>query len=498
MLGTSVWTDLGLAVYALATTWLTYWLAVRLWGRGQTTRLWATWSIAGNFLWSVILFFAGIIAARYIERVDYAFWGYGAYALIGFLLSLLRARLRLGATQGHAAGACRPKLGKPEVVHNLAYLLLALVLFLLISWPAGGPDSPLLLIPLFLGALLPDLDASDSLIGRLLPAISRPLEARIGHKQAWHTPAAALVVATLTLPLALLVRDGLSAWYALLLGFVAHLLLDLLTPRGIMLLWPPNHTRYHLPRTPLQAHGGTFERNLVIGLAAIALILLLLVGLGPQPPPPAAPAPSYEQTLDRYRSLRGQYLVFAYVQGTWQTSGLRLSGRFEVLAARDRSYVLLDRYTGKVFTAGRAPEDEVYLDSISLQIGSQVQIKPAEILLEEQLLANGLDVLYEMQREPGLEYIYVFGDIVLATDMGSDDAGLPVDRTLTGLPRIWLQEPGHYHADYLTAAELVDLAGIEVETASLIVVATYTSPPAGPTATPLPPMPVSVTAEAAP
>ena len=498
MVGINDWLGLGVATYSLATTLLTFWLALRWWGRGRAVRLWSLWIIAGNLVWSTLLFFVGVVAARYFERIEsvlYVAVAYAAAALAGFLLSLVRAQLRLHAMTTSVRPASR--LSRDEIVHNASYLLLALVLFLLFSWPAGGPAGPILLIPLFIGALLPDLDARDTLAGRLLPAVSQPLESWLGHKGAWHTPAAAALIGALALPLALFPAAGPSAWYPLPLGFAAHLLLDLLAPRGLMLLWPLSRARYRFPRTPLQAHGSSFERRLVAALGTVALVLLLVVGLGPEPPPPPAPAPSYEQTLERYHGLRGRYLVFGYVQGTWQTSGLRLSARFEVLNASGLSYVLLDRYTGKIFTAGHDPGDDVYLDSISLQTGSQVQVKPAEIGLQDQPLVDGLDVLYEMQREPGLQYIYIFGDVLLPGGAGD---GLPVDQTLTGVPRIQMQEPGHYHLEYLPAADLIALSTVQVEAANLLVVATYVSPAAGPTATPLPLPPTSDTSseEAAP
>lgn len=493
MLGISGWMGLGLAIYSVAATLLTFWLAARLWGRGQAPPLWAPWTVVGNLVWSALLFLASVIAVRYIERVPYQILGYAAYALGGVLLSLARASLRVRASRAGATEdrTHRPWLSRADVVHNLAYLLWALVLLLLLSWLGGSSVPPLMLLPLFAGALLPDLDDPDSLLGRLLPALSRGLAGRLGHRQAWHTPAAAIVVALLTMPLALFLSSGLAASYVLGLGFLAHLLFDLLTPQGIMLLWPFSHRRFHVPRPPIRSHGSVAERRLVLGLAAAALVLLVLVGLGPEPPPPAAPPPSYQQTLERYHGLRGRYLVFAQVQGTWQTSGLRLSGRFEVLNALGSSYVLLDRYTGKVFTAGRSPDDHVYLDSISLQTGSQVQIKPVEINLQDETLAEALSILYEMQAEPGLEYIYVFGDVVLAAG-----ASLPADPGLTAVPRIEAQAPGRYRFQYLTADRLVALAWVEVETANLLVVASYTSPPAGPTATPLPPPPAAP--EAAP
>jgi inner membrane protein len=495
VLGISGWQGLGLAVYSVAITLLTFWLATRYLGGGQSIQIWSLRAIVGNLLWSAILFLASVIAVRYIERLNSAaLLGYSAYGLFGLLLSLLRARLQLRATSSHTVERRQRRAApsRSDIVHNLTYILLALVLFLLLSWVTGGPANPILLIPLWVGALLPDLDSPRSLVGRLLPGISRFLGARLGYRQAWHTPAAGLVVGLFLSPLSLLFRGSLVLSSTLALGFAAHLLLDLFAPQGIMLLWPLARNRYLVPGAPLRAHGGRPERILLAGLAAVSLVLLVLVGIGPEAPAPPAPAPSYAETLERYHELRGRYLVFASVQGTWQTSGLRLSGRFEVLGAVGNSYALLDRYTGKVFTAGRSPQDHVYLDSINLQIGAQVQIKPVQIQLLDQPLAEGLAVLYEMQREPGLAHIYAFGDIVVAPGL----RGLPQGSDLTGVPRIKAEEPGHYRLQYLTAEELIALANRDVEMADLLVVATYATPATGPTVTPLPASPASL--EAAP
>jgi inner membrane protein len=498
MLGISGWHAFGLALYSVAITLLTSWLAARVWGRGQSTPIWSPWTIASNLLWSILLFLASIIAARYIQRLDSAVLGYALYATLGFLLSLLQARLQLRAGDRPAGSRSSwGALSSPGLTHSLTYLLLALILFLLVSWLTGALASAVLLVPLFVGALLPDLDAPNSLAGRLLPAISRPLASRIGPQKAWHTPAAAVVLALLIGPLSLLLHGSLAASLALFLGFAAHLLLDLLQPPGVMLLWPLSQKPFYIPGAALKLRRATGERRLLGILAVTALILLLIVGLGSAPPSAPVPAPSYDQTLARYRELRGRYLVFASVQGTWQTSGLRISGRFEVLGLTGDSYVLLDRYTRRIFTAGRSGQDHVYLQSIGLQPGSQVQIKPVEIQLKEQPLSAGLAVLYDMQREPGLVHIYAFGDLVTITDPAGGLPELPLEHSLTSLPRIEAeQQSRHCRLQYLTAAELIALANTEVETADLLIVATYSSPPAGPTATPLPVMPGNL--EAAP
>jgi hypothetical protein len=183
-------------------------------------------------------------------------------------------------------------------------------------------------------------------------------------------------------------------------------------------------------------------------------------------------------------------LVFASVQGTWQVTGQRISGRFEILNAYGSSYVMLDRYTGRIFTAGRNGGDNLYLNYIDLQTGDAVTIKPAEIHLARQRLADVLPVVYQMQSEPGLQYIYASGQLVLRSDEPVDQLGLPAGFAPTDLRRIEREDAGEYAVRYLSAAELIALSQVQVQSADLVIFATYISPPAGPTATPLPPPPV--------
>ncbi|MGD9404253.1 MAG: hypothetical protein PVH95_03800, partial [Anaerolineae bacterium] len=49
----------------------------------------------------------------------------------------------------------------------------------------------------------------------------------------------------------------------------------------------------------------------------------------------------------------------------------------------------------------------------------------------------------------------------------------------------------HYSLHYLDAAELIGLAEVRVQTAELVIVATYVPAQAGPTATPLPSPPAT-------
>jgi len=441
-------------------------------------------SLISNLLWIAIIFTAGVIATRYIERISNTALGYLVFGLVAFLLSWVRAILYQRAREQKEIQSVHDTRSWFDfLVHNVIYLLFAGVVYLFLALILRRSADPVLFIAVCFGALLPDLDSRDSLLGRLLPFLSRRVQASFGYRGGWHSLATGAVIAVLSVPL--IPIAGVQAWYWLSLGFCSHILLDLLSPQGVMLFWPVTHTRYNIFRGFVDSIGSPAEHRLAAALAVVFVLLATMVDIG-RPSPIAAPAPSYEETLQRYYSMRGNNLMYAFVEGSWQATGLRMSGWLEILNAADESFIMLDRYDGDIFTAGRSVGDNLYLNRITLRTGPSVRIKPVEIHLQNQVLREALPVLYEMQREPGLEHIYISGDVIVSVLQGVISPTLQVDYSQTRLQLIQSPRLGHYIFRYLTAGELIELADLRVETADLVIVATYTAPVEGPTVTPLP------------
>jgi cytochrome b561 len=441
-------------------------------------------TILANLVWLLLLTITGVLAIRYIERMRSAVLGYLAFGFGILLLSLVRAYLYHGV-QAQLEQRTPKELRSQSrfLVHHSSYVLFALALYLVPSWLVDHSVRPLFFLSICIGALLPDLDSQNSVLGRLLPFISRPLERQLGHRQQWHSLAANAFIALITSPLILLV--GHEGWYLVPLAFFSHLILDMLTPQGLMLFWPATDTRYFIFDGPIKSPGGRIERWLAGSLAIVCAILLSVVNIGPPKPSPVTSL-NYEQTIECYYGLRGKNLVVADVEGTWQATSRRMSGRFEVLNAVNESFVMRDCYDGKVFSAGRSGSENLYLNRITLQPGAPVRVKPAEIHLHDEPLAGALPVLYQMQREPGLRHIFISGDVILPSESELTKPTLPIDYAQTALRRIQALGVSHYRLYYLTASELIELANEQVSTADLIIVGTYVTPTAGPTVTPLP------------
>ncbi|WP_157670887.1 metal-dependent hydrolase [Chitinibacter sp. FCG-7] len=83
--------------------------------------------------------------------------------------------------------------------------------------------------------LLPDLDHPKSTFGRIVPYISIPLAAVFGHRGFTHSILMVVVMVYL-----LLADHQNHNWpvLPLVVGYLSHIIGDMLTPSGVPLLWP--------------------------------------------------------------------------------------------------------------------------------------------------------------------------------------------------------------------------------------------------------------------
>lgn len=95
-----------------------------------------------------------------------------------------------------------------------------------------------------IGAMIPDLDHRDSIVGRAFPFISKSLEYHYGHRTITHSLIAQAIIGTLAI---LLLPDGYGM--AFLAGWLSHSIIDMMTPSGVCWFWPLT-IRCVLPGSP--------------------------------------------------------------------------------------------------------------------------------------------------------------------------------------------------------------------------------------------------------
>lgn len=174
---------------------------------------------------------------------------------------------------------------------NTLWLLAPLAPFALAPAPTPGLLAVLAGTAAF-GALLPDLDASESKIKSLtlggggwrlrpfaLPA--HVLHRTLGHRGPLHS-LLGLGVAALLVALPLGLWLGALPALALVLGYGSHLLLDACTKSGVPLLYP-DRTRRHALAPRLRITTGSPAEEVVLALLGVGALTLLLFSLSSGP-----------------------------------------------------------------------------------------------------------------------------------------------------------------------------------------------------------------------
>ena len=136
-----------------------------------------------------------------------------------------------------------------------------------------------------LGALLPDLDASESKIKHLkipntqiqpflLPAliVSRSDQ----HRGLLHSLAGATMVGVFCVPTIFWL--GWAPFASLLLGYLSHLMADAATKSGIRLLYPKPQ-RFHLLPSVLRFTTGSMAEEALMAPLSVSVIFLLITQL---------------------------------------------------------------------------------------------------------------------------------------------------------------------------------------------------------------------------
>lgn len=132
------------------------------------------------------------------------------------------------------------------------------------------------------GSVFPDIDKKNSFIGRRFKAVSTVFSFVFKHRGFIHTPILYIVLIPLLLQIPQNLIDGVFATYVYLtiLGFtggvLSHLLLDSMTEKGIMWLYPIKKKYFRLLRIKTGSSGEKFFSALLfIGVFSIIINIFM-------------------------------------------------------------------------------------------------------------------------------------------------------------------------------------------------------------------------------
>ena len=129
------------------------------------------------------------------------------------------------------------------------------------------------------GSLLPDIDHTQSYLGKRAKIISKPMNSLLGHRGAFHSPFLHFLILSLLFIVGQMsLSDGLFVLHKYLLsglaiGIFSHLFLDSLTKAGIPILYPVSKKKVSF--MPLTTGGkGEFVVRILLYLTIINNVVL--------------------------------------------------------------------------------------------------------------------------------------------------------------------------------------------------------------------------------
>lgn len=122
-----------------------------------------------------------------------------------------------------------------------------------------------------LTCLLPDIDHPKSVLGQRLKWLSSPIAKIFGHRGFTHSLLAIIAgVLLFTLCLPAQITSPLDSLHAMTIGYLSHIVADMLTPAGVPLLWP---WRWRFRISILSpAKGNQLERLVCVAVLIFALL----------------------------------------------------------------------------------------------------------------------------------------------------------------------------------------------------------------------------------
>lgn len=303
------------------------------------------------------------------------------------------------------------------------------------------------------GSLAPDLDSGRSLIGKLFPFISTPLERKFGHRTATHSLIGwtianlcfAILLAILfflyyqAIPFirfhsaSLFSHHSVTAIYnkalpwslsyfrmvaAFAFGYISHLILDMFNPRGVQLLWP-DPTRDVIPKNvDLRPESGA-KSEIFIFIILVFLLCLslplsrygLMTSLRWFLATPEAAISEFKTTHEK------TYVTF---EGIYQATRTPVSGQAEILDVQNKKMIVY--FEGSVFTLSDELSADILAKKVHL-IKTDTPLRTATVTFTNQTRENLLAKLSQNA--------LVSGVIILPKDMHVKIPDLPLSKFKT-------------------------------------------------------------------
>ncbi len=243
-----------------------------------------------------------------------------------------------------------------------------------------------------IAGLLPDVDISTSIAGRVLPWLSNWLERRFPHRSCTHSFVASTVVGVFAYGSTLLTeRNFLQVAHALTIGYFFGWLLDMFTKTGVEMFWPATE-RYVCPgnRKFRIKTGSSVEYTLLILLIAIALLVFNINASGGlmRQFNRLIALPSGVEEL--YNQSGATHLILTHIKGIRNIDRGKILGDFTIIESLGESFIVQSQ-EGKIYKVGLDSNSQIISEQITADIGPTATTHVETLTFDDEELTSKLE-----------------------------------------------------------------------------------------------------------
>ncbi|PSB15961.1 hypothetical protein C7B76_12550 [filamentous cyanobacterium CCP2] len=272
-----------------------------------------------------------------------------------------------------------------------------------------------------LGSQLPDLDSTESWIGRLAYPIAHYIEERYPHRTITHSFLSTLTLAILAAPLLFLLHW--HYWAALMIGQFTGWFADAFTRSGVAAFYP-NPARLVIPGNPrARLRSQSPQEYWVLSMAVFLCIASInLTSNGGIVEQFAKgffqDAATAVQLFQKYGSER---LVTVEVKGLQAYTSQAIEDRYTVIETTLNDLIAESQTNGRLYKIGNSPDAQIRPSRVKVQLDNSIAITSEEVLLKEILVADWLKRVPQNAYVSGSLVLEDSREVTIATDFSSYD-----------------------------------------------------------------------------
>lgn len=207
---------------------------------------------------------------------------------------------------------------------------------------------------LVLGSQLPDIDNTQSYMGRMVWPLARWFEERWPHRTITHSLVASMVLAIASYPL---LNFGWKYWLALPLGHFVAILTDTLTPEGVQIFWPNTVWAVCGSNPNARIRTGSKAEIGLLGLFFILLMSGIWINNGGGLSLWFNQILGVKDSVEQIVLSNSENHIYVDIQGFFNTDRKPINQKFWVVEKSGSEFILADKAgiykTGEQITASR-------------------------------------------------------------------------------------------------------------------------------------------------